>query len=1166
MGIFKKKSKEEPKEERARYTSIFPKEIDTPVDNPYDVSSFIDKNKKTTGYVSIFDEQQPEEQKDETLSAFSVEEKKKTSIKERALSSLGSFAFAPTGLVTSLFMNKDVQERGRKSLESIAGNIFTTMPDAAVALTQQSVANMSEYEYSEAFREVAINAGVPESEIDEELIRIKALEKNKAITFHLDNLINLEGIQPEKSGTRQAYQVVADNARSSIEEPVNFFSNQNFEKAITGLRDELKKNPSALGLGKHIANMLKGDYANKERIDIFESTTKKELKKLQEKWNISEDDLMKQQKEAYKKSLDFVRDVQEGSEYFKEAQADRLDLANDKVGAYIHQAAGGVTSLAISLGIFAATKNPNIASLTAASYFSIIDNDNFDDSVARAKEANPEMSQEEAEKAVAQAAGTRRFSNAAIGKVGFGLLFKRFEGGKLLNFAKGTIEQLSEEVLQNSASNYLENKYYNKNKKTLDGTIDTILYSFPTALFGGGITSYGGFNYQEREEIAYQKEQAAELFVKNHGITKEDAVKIVDKIGGVMDNSVSQFQDYIKVNPERRYGPAQEFEASDVALSETGQRTTEQLIADSENKEAQSLLPMVIEPTGLGEGKVFQGNGYSVRKASGGTVQQANTDYGLQRRMEFAMQNSQYSQLLDKAEKSSSFEDFLDSSAVVFDDGDINIEFDNLKNPNVITIKEQGNQRGQITLSDESLAISGFTGRRIENIANESGMSNVDVYRKVLPLLGEDGLIINKIDPVPNGFNYVNLAGDQMLLMNTPDTNVNPVDFLRSAWKKKYFKEQVARTTEKVDNSNVEQDTTEPGNIIDYIKKNEGITISMNDGSMPAKGFSVATSKTNEFKVLPEDLTKETLKSYLLDNAETLRNEDRYLGAWFQDGYYWFDTPVVLQDKQDALEVARQNDQEGIFDLETYETLYTKDYEQRKQEGDSPRPEEGGVEESQQRGLGGQDGGGNAQQPKGRLNEIGDKAKTSEFKGKSAEKLEREGFKDEPSEYNQMSIEEDQRLAMEYIAQDPNLAYNIAVKNIPNTLPGTFTETSFYRKTIDFLTQKGEYQKALDVRQFFKESNLRAGREVVANRSLDGKLDAMTFADTLMQAKLSRITNKSLSELVTDTIDAVSGRTVQEDARKSAQKKRKEKVEKMINSKSKMSIEEEIKLLESVIC
>jgi len=822
-------------------------------------SSFLSRAKN---FLGIGEEKQSSEQ----LSAFSADEKL-----DRSISSVTNFGLAPTGLMPSLFSNTEVQKRGRQALQGIADSLFTSVPDATVALTQQSVANMSEYEYAEATRELLINKGIPESEIDEELIRIQGLEKNKAIYYHLSNLIDAEGNLPEKTGLEQALQIGEDTLRSSIQNPINFFSNQNFDKVMAGVEKESEKDVFFGGF-KALKKMLSGEYLNDERIDIFESTTKKELKKLQEKWNISEDDLIKQQKEAYKKSLGFVQDVQEGSRAYREASFDRLDLANDKTGKYIYNAAGGVTSLAMSLAIFSATKNPNTAAITASSYFAVTDNENFDDSVARALEANPDMSKEQAEKAVAQSSGSRRFANFAVENVGFGLLFNRFQGGKLLNFAKGTIEQLSEEVIQNSASNYLENKYYNKNKNTLDGTIDTILYSFPTALFGGASTSFGGLNYQDRQEIEYQKEQAAQLFVKNHGITKEDALKIVDKIGGVMDDSVSQFQDYIKVNPERRYGPAQEFQASDVALAETGERTTEQLIADSENKEAQSLLPMVIEPTGI----------------PGGTVQQATTDYELQRRMEFAMQNSQYSQLLDKAENSSSFEDFLDSQAVVFDDGDMNISFDNLKNPNVITINEQGNQRGQITLSEERLAISGFTGRRIENISNESGMSNVDVYRKILPLLGEDGLIINKIDPVPNGFNYVNLAGGQMLLMNTQETNVNPVDFLRSAWKKKYFKEQKNRVTlganpvyqkdmgldSTLESAQSEQKTEQMQQFQKFVEqsaKSMGLKVTMKDSSGGWVDFENGNKQVEPSKVI--ELTGRVPIKDIVELAENIRAE-----------------------------------------------------------------------------------------------------------------------------------------------------------------------------------------------------------------------------------------------------------------------------------------------------
>ena len=690
----------------------------------------------------------------------------------------------------SIFKDSRVIKGGRAALTGVANKAFEMIPSAAADLTQQSVANLSERERLEAFRDLSINNGIPEKDIDDQLISLQSLEKNYMTKAYIQKLIDLEGDEKlKKTKLDKAGNIVGETLESTITEPINFIANNDFDKMMSGMDKKRSDSPFTGGF-KWWGDMLSGRYAKDKdkRIDVFETETTKKIKEAQEKYNITDTDMLKKQKEDYKSQLAYMGNVKEGIQGIEEATYDRLDLANDNVSNYVYNAAGGATSLGLSLALFAATKNPNIAALTSASFFALTDNEDFDLAVERGMEANPDLSKEEVEMAVSQAGALKRFTTFITEKIGFGLLFNRLSGGNALNFVKGTAEQLFEEVVQNSASNYIENTKFNKNKKFFDDTIDTILYTLPVALFGGASTSYGGLNIQEREEIEYQRKQAEKLLMERHGFSDVDAQIAISEISNLYSNAVDDFMDNVKVDPSVKKGPAQEYEGGETTSEAVTERTTESLIEESD----QLYLPQAEDQLSLPAGPTVQ-----QLADNQGTVRQSQNDPYLTQQIDFIINNKTYSELLKKAKDSASFEDFLDSPSTIYKTGNNSIVFDNLKNPKTITFNGRTKQQGQAVLSDRVVAIGEFTGREFDEFSNNSGLSNVQLYEKILPLLDTDGIIINKIDPVPAGFDYVNLAGNQMLLMNKADTNVNPVDFLKASWNKKYYREQKKSTTEK---------------------------------------------------------------------------------------------------------------------------------------------------------------------------------------------------------------------------------------------------------------------------------------------------------------------------------------------------------------------------------
>lgn len=94
----------------------------------------------------------------------------------------------------------------------------------------------------------------------------------------------------------------------------------------------------------------------------------------------------------------------------------------------------------------------------------------------------------------------------------------------------------------------------------------------------------------------------------------------------------------------------------------------------------------------------------------------------------------------------------------------------------------------------------------------------------------------------------------------------------------------------------------------------EGFTFELATDSLvnfPSKGYAVALKETqNSFGV--EGLKK------ALEYAKTTG----YLGGWAEDGKFYYDAVFIIQDREEAIRVGRENEQIAIFDLSTGETIY----------------------------------------------------------------------------------------------------------------------------------------------------------------------------------------------------------------------------------------------------
>lgn len=110
-------------------------------------------------------------------------------------------------------------------------------------------------------------------------------------------------------------------------------------------------------------------------------------------------------------------------------------------------------------------------------------------------------------------------------------------------------------------------------------------------------------------------------------------------------------------------------------------------------------------------------------------------------------------------------------------------------------------------------------------------------------------------------------------------------------------------------------------------KKNGGVTINLN-GDIPEGGFAYSPFKDAEFKVPKKKFSEADVDAYIEKEYNRLSQTDgAHLGMWEDGGQIYIDISKVEPNEQAAIADAVKNDQLAVFDLSTFETKYTKDYE-----------------------------------------------------------------------------------------------------------------------------------------------------------------------------------------------------------------------------------------------
>lgn len=723
------------------------------------------------------------------------------------MNNLSSFLSSnPADFISSQVTKLVIPDRWKDVLgRTIGDHLKTIIPDATAKLNKASVFDMSTLERTDITRQLVINKGIPENQVDDELIAVAKLESdiNKSSLF-AQGVIGIINNLTGKNFKAPSITLPGENQFTNMlqNKLVDFFDNK---IAKVELKTLSKKEKNALteasvfeGLMDNTGHLINTFFF----LDAFNGNKKEERTKALQEWasqyDVSEKDVIDALEGKHSKRLENANLYTTYTNMVREQTWSDLDLANDKTAAYVYQVGGSVIDFAAVLGAFALSKNPQALKVLGPLAFSFVDTDEFDMSVDKAMAAG--QTREEALINVAKADSTRRQMVFITEYIGFDFLFHQFQGGRLVNGVKNFTTAITEEIVQNLGENVIDKKYLDESTRYWEDTLNTILYSLPVAFMGGAIGAYGGFTIQEKAEmrarVEEEKNKASNVLQESLGITKETADNLLSVMIENYSQAQEEFKDLILVDPEVRKGMAQEYTPEGQPTSEEiTVPTNEELISSIEMRylpQAKSLnqIAAPIEMLGLPEG-----TRPSILPNNQGTFRQATTDFDLTRRIEFAVTNKDYTPLVEKAAQSASFEDFLDSLATVYKRRNNSIEFDNLRSPNTITIKGLKNPLGTIELSDRVVKFGEVTARQIESFVNNSSLSNIEIYEKILPFLNADGLIVNKIDPVPQGMDYIQLKGNQMVIMPKPDKRINPVDFLKNVWSKKYYRDQVNYAT-----------------------------------------------------------------------------------------------------------------------------------------------------------------------------------------------------------------------------------------------------------------------------------------------------------------------------------------------------------------------------------
>jgi hypothetical protein len=107
------------------------------------------------------------------------------------------------------------------------------------------------------------------------------------------------------------------------------------------------------------------------------------------------------------------------------------------------------------------------------------------------------------------------------------------------------------------------------------------------------------------------------------------------------------------------------------------------------------------------------------------------------------------------------------------------------------------------------------------------------------------------------------------------------------------------------------------------IRENDGVTIDL-QGDTPSEGYAYAPSKGTETKYKQEDFTPVNVESFITKHFEALQEPGNHIGGWVEQGFVYLDISQVGKPNEETIKKASEAQQEAVFDLKNFETIYTE--------------------------------------------------------------------------------------------------------------------------------------------------------------------------------------------------------------------------------------------------
>jgi hypothetical protein len=115
----------------------------------------------------------------------------------------------------------------------------------------------------------------------------------------------------------------------------------------------------------------------------------------------------------------------------------------------------------------------------------------------------------------------------------------------------------------------------------------------------------------------------------------------------------------------------------------------------------------------------------------------------------------------------------------------------------------------------------------------------------------------------------------------------------------------------------VDTDTSgEAPALVKEVRKRGGFTIHDHRGDAPTSGYMVALRKDTEHKVPKQDFRPHHIDEYREAHREDLDHPNHYLGSWVHKGHVYLDVSKHHQDREEAMDHARDARQKAVFNLD----------------------------------------------------------------------------------------------------------------------------------------------------------------------------------------------------------------------------------------------------------